>query len=117
MSLYLDSRNSPHIRIGVFLPSLMVVDCLIDTGFSGVLVLPDGYLSTFHKKPIVYQEYELADGSLNTCAVYKTNVTFGNVNKEVALMFTKTSEGLVGIEFLTGFTFVLNLKKLSVMLE
>ena len=117
MNAYLDAQNNPHLKLEVLFSSPQKVDCLIDTGFSGGLALPESYLANFKTQPIAYQEYELADGSFTTFAIYKTKVRFQDINKEITLFFTKSNESLVGIEFLIGFKFVLDLKKLSVDID
>lgn len=117
MNPYLDGQNNPHLKLEVFLSSWVAIDCLIDTGFSGGVALPVSLLSAFKKKPIAYQEYELADGSFTTFGIYKARVRFEEVNKEITLLFTKSKEGLVGIEFLTGFRLLLDLKKFQIKLR
>ncbi|MBI2008226.1 hypothetical protein HYS82_01060 [Candidatus Amesbacteria bacterium] len=117
MNPYLNPQNQPHLKLEVFLDAWSSVDCLIDTGFSGGIALPESYLSGFKHSPSVYQEFELADGSYTTFAVYQTKVKFEKIVKDSTLFFTKSSEGLVGIEFLTGFKFTLDLKMSLVKLE
>ena len=117
MSPYLDAQNNPHLKLKIFLSSWERVDCLIDSGFSGGIALPISMLSALKQKPIAYQEYELADGSFTNFSVYKARVRFKGVNKEATLLFTKSKEGLVGIEFLTGFRLVLDLKKFQIKLS
>lgn len=116
MNPYLDPQNNPHVKVKLLLSSLVTVDCLIDTGFSGGIALPESFLVSFKQKPVGYREYELADGSFTTFAVYKTKVKYKSVSKEITLIFTKSDEGLVGIEFLQGKKFVLDLKKFTVNL-
>lgn len=91
MNPYLDSQNNPRLKIEVLLSSWTTADCLIDTGFSGGIALPEHFLAGFSKKPIVYQEYELANGSLTNFAVYKTRCNFKNMGREVTLFFTKSN--------------------------
>lgn len=43
MDLYLDKDKSPHILISVSSPTQVKLDCIIDTGFSGGLSLPQKY--------------------------------------------------------------------------
>jgi clan AA aspartic protease len=117
MNPYLDGQNNPHLKVDIFLSSWEGVDCLIDSGFSGGIALPVSLHSAIKQKPIVYQEYELADGSFKTFSIYKARVRFKEVNKEITLLFTKSKEGLVGIEFLTGFRLVLDLKKFKIKLS
>lgn len=117
MNPYLDPQNNPYLKIEVLLSSWKTVDCLIDTGFSGGIALPKNFLVGFKERPLVYQEYELADGSFTTFAVYQTRARFKSISRELTLFFTKSNEGLLGIEFLTGFRLVLDLKKFFVTLE
>lgn len=117
MNPYLDPQNNPHVKIEVQLSSWTIVDCLVDTGFSGGIALPESFLRGFKQEPVVYQEYELADGSLTTFAVYKTKVKYKKAIKEITLFFTKSGEGLAGIEFLTDLKMVLDLKKLLLNIE
>ena len=117
MNPYLNPQNQPHLKLEVLLSGWTTVDCLIDTGFSGGIALPETYLSGIKQSPAVYQEFELADGSYTTFAVYQTKVRFGKIVKDSTLFFTKSSEGLVGIEFLTGFKLTLDLKKKAISLE
>ncbi|MDP1721848.1 MAG: hypothetical protein Q8L37_01430 [Candidatus Gottesmanbacteria bacterium] len=117
MNPYLGLRNSPRLRLDVSFSAWIAIDCLIDTGFSGGLVLPESYKSQMKQEPIGYQEYELADGTIVLFTVYNVQVRYGKTIKRVSAFFTKSSEGLVGIEFLTGLKFVLDLRKISVVLE
>lgn len=117
MNPYLDSQKNPHVKIKVLLTSWTTIDCLIDTGFSGGLALPDKLKIGLSTKPVMFQRYELADGSLTTFPLFVLNVKFNNKIKEVTAFFTKSNEALVGIEFLMGFKFVLDLKKMIVELK
>lgn len=117
MNLYLDPQNHPRIRIGIQLSVLKTIDCLIDTGFSGGVAVPETYRTSFRKKPVGYQEYELADGSRTTFALYTTVVTFQNRSKKVTIFFTGGTDGLVGIEFLMGWCWIVDLKHYSINAE
>ena len=117
MNPYLNPLSQPHLKLEVLLSSWTEADCLIDTGFSGGIALPKTYLVGFRQTPSVYQEFELADGSYTTFAIYQTKVRFGRIIKNSTLFFTKSSEGLVGIEFLIGFKLTLDLKTSLVKLE
>ena len=61
MNPYLTPEKHPRVKIQVSLSSLKEIDFLIDTGFSGGISLPESLKPD--KRPIGYQEYELADGS------------------------------------------------------
>jgi len=117
MNPYLDKQYNPHVKIEILLANWIIVDCLVDTGFSGGIALPKRFREGFHQKPVLYQRYELADGSFTSFSLYETEVKFKSTTRGITLFFTKSSEGLVGIEFLTGFKLVLDLKKFLVMIE
>ena len=44
MKVYLNQQNSPYVQLEINLSSWMPTDCLIDTGFSGGICLPEKYL-------------------------------------------------------------------------
>lgn len=117
MNPYLDRHYNPRLKLDVLLSDWVTCDCRIDTGFSGGIALPMSYQVGFHKKPALFQEYELADGSHVTVDLYDTKARYNRTSKELTLFFTRSAEGLVGIEFLTGFKFVLDLRKILVAIE
>lgn len=79
---YLDSRNNPHLRFEILLAVWTKCDCIIDTGFSGGIALPERYRAALHKEPALFQEFELADGSYATYALYTTKIKIATVVKE-----------------------------------
>ncbi len=117
MNPYLDPHHNPRMQIQVKLETWDKYDCLIDTGFSGGIALPDLSSRKLKQKPIAFQEYELADGSHKVFELYKLRAKFNLLEKIVTAFFTNSREGLVGIEFLTGFYLHLNLRSFSVKLE
>lgn len=117
MTLYLDPHHNPRLKILINLTRWEPMDCMIDTGFSGGVALPGSFKKSFNPKPVAYQEYELADGSHKTYALYELLVRFDHHTKRVTAFFTNSMEGLVGIEFLTGYYLHLDLKRFTVKLE
>lgn len=118
MNLYLDKKNHPHIKIKIFLSSAPeIVDCYIDTGFSGGISLPDSFHPKFKQESFTIQDFELADGSIITSDVYKIKAQYEHVSKNISLIFSSSRDTLIGIEFLLGFKFVLDLKKFKILLE
>jgi|SRR3989344_8985289 len=117
MDLYLDSKNHPHIKFKVLLNRWILVNCLIDTGFTGGLTLPEVYLKDSKQKPVSHQDFELADGSIENFPVYSSRVRYKNTVKNISLSFSKTSEAIVGLEFLLGYKLVLDLKRFLVTLD
>lgn len=117
MNPYLDNERSPHIKVDIYLSSWINVDCFIDTGFAGGISLPIHYQNLFKsRKPVTYLEFKLADGSTRFNSVYKTKIRYKNKQKDIFLVFSG-DDALIGIEFLLGFKFILDLKKFRVSLE
>ena len=117
MNPYLDQHHNPRLQIQVKLSTWETLDCLIDTGFSGGIALPQKAQKKLDSKPIAFQEYELADGSHKIFTLYKIESRFNHRQKLITGFFTESNEGLVGIEFLTGFYLELNLKRFTISLE
>ncbi len=118
MNLYLDKENSPHIVVNVFSSKYTAIDCYIDTGFSGGLSLPKKYKHLFKgSRPISFLDYRLGDGSLKTFEIYNIKIKFIDKEKIISAFFTDGKDALVGIEFLTGFKFTLDLKKFTINLD
>ena len=117
MNPYLTPQNHPRVKVVILKGFLKKkVDCLIDTGFSGGLALPEFYQTQLKLKPLAFQELELADGSLVAFAVHKIRVQYKDSAKTVSLIFTKSEDALLGIEFLEGLKFVLDLKERKISL-
>lgn len=94
-----------------------VVDCLIDTGFSGGVSLPLAFITQIKGKPRWRQAFELADGSIVEYDLYKISILYNKREKLLSGIFSKSDEALVGLEFLDGFRFILDLKKYQVSLK
>lgn len=117
MNPYLNKENNPYIKIDVFISKWTTIGAIIDTGFAGGISLPKKYLRFFNNRiPLTIQRFVLADGSTKLYPIYEANVRYKGKVKSVYLVFSG-EQALVGIEFLTGFKFVLDLKKFSVSLE
>ncbi|MBU1130086.1 hypothetical protein KKE45_02075 [Patescibacteria group bacterium] len=117
MKLYFDKSNSPRLKTKTFISTWKTIDYLIDTGFSGGIALSEKYQKHFKKKPVAYQEFELANGSLVNFAIYKTKIKILKKSKEITLIFTKSADSLLGMEFLTDQKLILNLKNHKISLE
>ena len=56
MNPYLDKGNNPHVEVKVFLSKWTLIDCYLDTGFSGGISLPNKYRNLFlSRKPLSFQ--------------------------------------------------------------
>lgn len=111
MQTFLSPQDHPYVRIILPGPEDEAgLDCLIDTGFAGGISIPEKLKPNFDLPLIGRRTWELADGSQIELEVYLGKVKVDNGEKEISIIFTDGSEGLVGIEFLRGKRFVLDLK-------
>ncbi|MEK7522388.1 MAG: hypothetical protein AAB540_01890 [Patescibacteria group bacterium] len=118
MDLYLDKDKSPHIVIGINSLIQVKIDCIIDTGFSGGLSLPQKYKYILKgEKSITFLNYQLGDGTSKMFEIFNLKVKFKNTEKKMAVFFTDCQDAMVGIEFLTGFKFTLDLKESKINLD
>jgi predicted aspartyl protease len=118
MNPYLDIEGNPHIKVNIYLSSWIAIDCYIDTGFAGGILIPERYQINFSVKiPNSFQRFQLADGSIKSYPIYRVKVKYKKKEKIVPLLFSSGKEGLVGIEFLLGFKLILDLKKFRIELD
>lgn len=116
--IYLSANHHPHVKVKVkFSKGWEEIDYLIDTGFSSGIVLPERYLKSLKSISKWKQSFELADGSEIEFDLYKLSICFGTKVKIVSAIFSKSEDALLGIEFLDGFRFLLDLKNYKVSLE
>lgn len=94
-----------------------IIECLIDTGFSGGLVLPLSLREYFPSNEFIEAHFVLADNSEITVDSTFTLVEFNGRRKEVAVVFMGENQGIVGVEFLNQMKFCLDLKKNRVELK
>ena len=118
MSVYLSENYSPRTSIQVLADTAFEVDCLIDTGFSGGLLLPITYKKYFKKvKTSLKQEYILGNGKKVEYSLYLVEVKFNGNSKKVFALFNRNADAILGIEFLKGLKLDLNLKDNSISLS
>ncbi len=116
--IYLSATRHPFVQIDIrFANSLKTIDCMIDTGFSAGIALPEKYFPLIDQQSKWKQSFELADGSLVTFDLHKLVVRYGKTTKTLSALFTKGNDALVGIEFLQGFRFLLDLRDNTVELS
>ncbi|OGG22540.1 hypothetical protein A3D03_00150 [Candidatus Gottesmanbacteria bacterium RIFCSPHIGHO2_02_FULL_40_13] len=115
--IYLSANHQPYAKIKVRLGrQWILVDSLIDTGFSAGLALPERYLIFMKTTSKWKQAFELADGSLVEFNLYKLTVKIADKHKIVSAVFSKSNDALAGIELLDGFRLELDLKKYKISL-
>lgn len=111
--LYLIGKH-PFVKVKVKLPKGNIwkeMDFLIDTGFSGGLVLPTKFKNYFPPNEFIEARYLLADNSEVTVDTTYTIVEYKGKRKDVAVVFMGNSEALAGVEFIDQMKFCLDLKK------
>lgn len=115
--IYLSASKHPHVEVEIKLGNTWkTVDCLLDTGFSSGISLPYKYLTQLKTKSKWKQSFELADGSTVEYDLYKLEVRYNKKIKIISGIFPKSDDALLGIEFLDGFCFLLDLKNNKVSL-
>lgn len=93
------------------------VTCLIDTGFSGGISLPQKYQAYFPGDTFIRANFTLADGTGVTVESTYARVEYKGKRKEVAIVFMGEDDSLAGVEFLDKMKFCLDLKKNKVELD
>lgn len=115
--IYLSPNKHPHAKVKVkFDKKWEMVNCLIDTGFSSGISLPQKYLKLVKGSSKWRQSFELADGSVVEYDLYKLEISYEGKGKIVSAIFSQSKDALLGIEFLDGFNFCLDLKNYKVSL-
>ena len=115
---YLIGRH-PFLKLKVKFPkkgNWETIECLIDTGFSGGLVLPLSTKINFPNNEFIEARFLMADNSEIIVDATFTLVEYSGKKKEVAVVFMGDNQGLVGVEFLDQMKFCLDLKKNMVKL-
>lgn len=109
----------PFVTLKVKVPEKgwVVRRCLIDTGFSGGITLPDELKDYFPINKLVETHFTLADDSEVTVDSIPVNIEYEKHRKEILAIFMGTKESLVGIEFLDQMKFCLNLREKKVELS
>lgn len=118
MNVYLSRNHYPHVKLNLGKGKKTVkIDCLIDTSFSSGIALSQALQSKLRLTPVARQDFEMADGSIVPFDVYLVDASYNDVKKKLVLVFTKSDDNLVGMEFLNGFRFLLDLKDYQITLD
>ena len=118
MSVYLSKNHYPYVKLNLGKGKKRIkVDCLIDTGFSSGIALSQDLQNKLKLTPLARQDFEMADGSIVPFDVYLIDVAYKDVRKKLVLVFTKSDDNLVGMEFLDDFRSLLDLKEYKVVLD
>jgi predicted aspartyl protease len=87
------------------------VEMILDTGFSGMVILPRRVqpLGTFELTGVT--RYELADGTTIDTELYKTTIRIGQRPLTVDTSFTDSEPGMIGMALLAGKRAIFDLKR------
>lgn len=87
------------------------VQAILDTGFSGMVILPRALQSMGAFELTGLTSYELADGAIISAELYKTTIRIGKRALSVETSFTDSELGMIGMAFIDGKRAIFNLKK------
>lgn len=76
------------------------IEAVIDTGFSGELMLPQTLIQELGLEEVGSSRYILADGSLSDAKVYAATVSWFGRAREVLVISSESDLALAGLELL-----------------
>ena len=93
------SGNHPFLRLRIRLPKKgwKVFECLVDTGFSGGVSLPQEFREYFQEDKFVETRLTLADGSEIVADATYTKAEYNKKQKDVSVVFIGDTGSLVGV--------------------
>ena len=86
------------------------VQAILDTGFSGMVVLPRSTQPLGQFTSSGYASFELADGTLVREELFSGMVRLGRKQLQVVISFTDSRIGLIGMALIEGKRATFNLK-------
>lgn len=90
------------IRVAGSSESALDIACIIDTGFSGALTLPNRLVAALDLEWLSIQNVELADGRVTPCDVYLAAVEWNEQRAWIEVDEAET-DPLIGMALLLGF--------------
>jgi len=116
LSGYINENLEPIVE-GVFLvgqEGAIPLDAILDTGFNGMVCLPQQFRSRAELEPLGVETFELADGTLIQEVVYMGQILIGGTPYTVELTVTNTMYALLGMGLLLDKVAVFNLKTMHI---
>jgi predicted aspartyl protease len=105
---WVDEQFSPRIKINA--AGGTDLEPVVDTGFSGQLVLPKRYLKKLGFAYRGWRLIELADGSKIPSAFYEGTIYWFGRKQNVWAHPTKSEDALLGTQMLIGYIFDLDIE-------
>ncbi len=93
------------------------VECIVDTGFNGALLLPLQIIKDLNLKPIAFAEYALANGNLAESEIYEANVDWLGEKTKTSILGIDTDFSLLGMQLLENAKTTLEPRKRSLSIE
>lgn len=76
------------------------IDCLLDTGFNGDLLLPQSFFKRSKNQAIGSADYFLANGKKSSCPIFSIQIDWFGREKKVCAASIDTDLALVGMNML-----------------
>lgn len=93
------------------------IEVIVDTGFTGQLMLPQNIIDDLHLEQVGVTDYLMASGEGNVTNVYKAKLAFLNKEKEVIILSTEADFSLAGMELFHDCKIVIERAKNKVEIE
>jgi len=87
------------------------VTAILDTGFSGTIVLPHALRSAGQFEFSGLARYELANGHIILVELYKTTIRIGKRTLAADISFTDSTLGMIGMAFIDGKRAIFDLQR------
>ncbi|HEY5123039.1 MAG TPA: hypothetical protein VIK14_04820 [Ignavibacteria bacterium] len=107
----IDDQNQLWTRMTIVgTKSFDEIDCIIDTGFNGELVLPINIAVPLGLELSAYTEYTLGDGSKVPTYLFSGKIHWGTVKKDVTICVFRSGDPLLGGGLLNNYVLIANFK-------
>ena len=92
-------------------PDDIPVKAILDTGFSGQVILPREARPLGQFELIGVTNYELASGEVIRVELFKTTIRLGGHTLSVDVSFTDSNVGMIGMQLIDGKRAIFDLKR------
>lgn len=114
----IDDRNRLWVTITVTgNQGQQQIEALIDTGFTGELLLPLSIAVPLGLTLAAVGSYKLADGSTSRQMLFSASVAWGSSKKLATVNVVDTDDALMGGGFLHGYLLVVDFEKKTLIIK